>query len=451
MSTATHVIYEVELELDPRIVGEYDTWLELHMREVLACEGFETGRVFVPEDALADDGWVRRTVHYHVASRELLQRYFDGPAAALRAQALDRFGTRFRATRRVFAPRSELATPAGESRGTTATECANCSTPVSGEFCGHCGQENKVYLRGFHKVLADFLGDLLNFDSRFFGSLWPLFVRPGLLTKEYLAGRRVRFIPPVRMYLFSSLIFFGMVAFLVSSSDLDFNIDDDPPNEVTSEIAKDLAKERDAAAARAVPAAPTGTEAEPSEPTAVIGGPGFGVRVDGDKSDVIFTDADSGLLKDAEDRARHNVEKFRKDKDFRQLLVARGVGNLPLMMFLLLPFYALLLKLLYIRSGRYYVEHIIYALHIHSFMFLTLGGALGWFLTAPWFGYKAAPPDLLVIAYWVWIVTYAWFAMKRMYGQGWWKTTLKYLFLGFAYIFLLAFALIGAVLLTLST
>ena len=430
MNSATHVIYEVALELDPRIVGEYDTWLELHMREVLACEGFETGRVFVPEDALADDGWVRRTVHYHVANRVLLQRYFDGPAAALRQQALDRFGTKFRATRRVFAPRSELATPAGETHGTTATECANCSTPVSGEFCGHCGQENKVYLRGFHKVLADFMGDLLNFDSRFFGSLWPLFVRPGLLTKEYLAGRRVRFIPPVRMYLFSSLLFFGMVALLVSSRALDFNIDDDAP----AEVAADAAEEPDA-----------------KGPQGTVGGPGFGLRVDGDRSEVIFTDAGSGLLKDAEDRARHNVEKFRKDKDFRQLLIERGVGNLPLMMFLLLPFYAMLLKLLYLRSGRYYVEHIIYALHIHSYLFLTLGGVLGWYLTAPWFGYRAAPPDLLVIAFWSWIVLYAWFAMKRMYGQGWWKTTTKYLFLGFSYIVLLAFAVIGAVLLTLST
>ncbi len=429
MSTATHVIYEVALELDPRIVGEYDTWLELHMREVLACEGFETGRVFVPEDKLADDGWVRRTVHYHVASRELLQRYFDGPAAALREQGLDRFGTRFRATRRVFAPRSELATPAGETGGTTATECANCSTPVSGEFCGHCGQENKVYLRGFHKVLADFLGDLLNFDSRFFGSLWPLFVRPGLLTKEYLAGRRVRFIPPVRMYLFSSLLFFGMVAFFVSSGNLDFNIDDDAPAE----------------------AATTQPAAETSGPQATIGGPDFGVLVDGHKTEVMFTDADSGLLKDAEDRAHHNIDKFRKDKDFRQLLIERGVGNLPLMMFLLLPFYALLLKLLYIRSGRYYVEHIIYALHIHSFLFLTLGSALLWILTAPWFGYRAAPAGLHNTAFAIWILLYAWFAMKRMYGQGWWKTTLKYLFLGFSYIFLLAFALIGAIFLTLST
>ena len=442
MSTATHVIYEVEVELDPRIVGEYDTWLELHMREVLAWEGFETGRVFVPEDALADDGWVRRTVHYHVASRELLQRYFDGPAAALREQALDRFGTRFRATRRVFAPRSELATPAGETGGTTATECANCSTPVSGEFCGHCGQENKVYLRGFHKVLADFLGDLLNFDSRLFGSLWPLLVRPGLLTKEYLAGRRVRFIPPVRMYLFSSLIFFGTVALFVSSGRLDLS------DQAERDAAADLTKQRGSEVA---PGGPPGTDGELRPDPEVAGGKDFGIHVNDDDSNVEFTDADSGWLKDAEDRATHNVQKLREDKEFRQLFVERGIGNVPLMMFLLLPVYAFLLKLLYLRSGRYYVEHIIYALHIHSFMFLTLGSVLGWFLMAPWFGYRAAPPSLLIVAFWGWILLYAWFAMKRMYGQGWWKTTMKYFFLGIAYIFLLVFALLGAVFITLST
>lgn len=451
MSAATHVIYEVEVELDPRIVGEYDTWLESHMREVLACEGFETGRVFVPEDKTADDGWVRRTVHYHVANRELLQRYFDGSAAALRQQALERFGTKFRATRRVFAPRSELATPAGETHGTTATECANCSTPVTGEFCGHCGQENKVYLRGFHKVLGDFLGDLFNFDSRLFGSLWPLLVRPGLLTKEYLAGRRVRFIPPVRMYLFSSLFFFGMVAFFVSGGRLDLS--DQAEREAAADLAAERSSEVVAPATR--PSAPASTPAEPdADPergTAVVGGPGFGIRVNEDDASVQFTDEESGWLKDAEDRATHNVQKLREDKDFRQLFIERGVGNLPLMMFLLLPVYALMLKLLYLRSGRYYVEHIIYALHIHSFLFLTLGGVLAWILTAPWFGYRAAPPGLLIAAFWTWIALYAWFAMKRMYGQGWWKTSVKYVFLGFSYVVLLAFALVGAIFLTLST
>lgn len=442
VSSATHVIYEVALELDPRIVGEYDTWLELHMREVLACDGFETGRVFVPEDAVADDGWVRRTVQYHVASREHLQRYFDGPAAKLRASGLDRFGTKFRATRRVLAPRSELATPAAASAGLTATECANCSTPVSGEFCAHCGQENKVYLRGFHKVLADFLGDLLNFDSRFFGSLWPLFVRPGLLTKEYLAGRRVRFIPPVRMYLFSSLFFFGMVAFWVSSGAIDLD------GEFEQEAAADATKEK---AAEVVPAAPARPDPEDDVGVeASVGAPGLGMQIRDGKT-TINLDGGTDLLDGAEDRARHNVEKFQKDKDFRRLLIDRGIGNLPLMMFLLLPIYALLLKLMYIRSGRYYVEHIIYALHTHSFVFLSIGSVLVWVLTAPWFGYKAAPPGILVFAFWGWIALYPWFAMKRMYGQGWWKTTIKYSVLGFSYIFLLAFALAGAFFLTVSS
>jgi hypothetical protein len=427
LSAATHVVYEVALELDPRIVGEYDTWLELHMREVLACEGFETGRVFVPEDARADDGWVRRTVHYHVASRDQLQRYFDGPAAALRQQGLDRFGTKFRASRRVLAPRSELATPAGATRGTSASECANCGTPVDAEFCAHCGQENKVYLRGFHKVLGDFLGDLLNFDSRFFGSVWPLFARPGLLTKEYLAGRRVRFIPPVRMYLFASLFFFGMVAVWVSTASPEFFA------QANRQAAADIAKERGEGDLPPVPAPPSAQGAPSSS--------GPSVHVGSDEPEFKFSDSDPGWVKDAAERMKHNFEKIKADKDFRRLLFDRGVGNLPLMMFLLLPIYALLLKLLYLRSGRYYVEHIIFALHTHSAIFLGLGGVLAWFVSAPLFGYRAAPPGLLIAA----------FAMKRMYGQGWWKTSIKYLILGSTYFVLLFVAIVGAVVYTLST
>jgi hypothetical protein len=427
------VIYEVALELDPRIVGEYDTWLELHMREVLEQEGFEAGRVFRLEPP-ADDGWSRRVVQYHVRSRDDLDAYLAGPAEALRAKGLERFGTRFRASRRVLVPSSELATPSTADGADTVTECPNCGGANLERFCANCGQDNKVSVVSFGKMLHDFFGDLFNFDSRMFNSLWPLLVRPGLLTKEYLAGRRARFIPPVRMYLFTSLFFFGVVALFVTSDQIDFGDDDRP---------------RAAAPASAAAAPPSLPRAD--APATASSQGDFGIRVNGDRADVEFTDADTGWLKDAEDRASHNVLKLKDDPDYRQLFIERGVGNLPVMMFLLLPVFALLLKVLYVRSGRYYVEHLIYSLHLHCQVFLVLGSLLAWVLVLDMFERQPEVPGPLVAAFWTWFVLYPWFAMRRVYGQGWFKTTAKYLLLGVSYVVLLAIGLVGAILLTLST
>lgn len=428
--TATPVIYEVTLEIDPAIAVAYDTWLEGHMRRVLEQEGFESGHVYKSDDAVAD-GWQRRIVQYRVRSAADLARYLDGPAGVLRAEGSERWGDRFRASRRTLSPSSELATPSASKAGDTVTECPNCGSLKLEQFCAICGQDNRVSVVAFPRLLADFLTDLFNFDSRLFGSLWPLVAKPGLMTREYLAGRRARFIPPVRMYLFLSLFFFGMVALLAPS---EVTFDDDAEREMARDVA-----------AETVPAAPGGRGRK------VAGGEGWGVRMDDDSERVELTDAESGWLKDAEDRGTHNLQKLRDDPEYRAYLLRRGIGNLPLMMFLLLPIYALFLKLLYVRSGRYYVEHLIYSLHLHSFVFLTLGALFAWLGALDALGYQPALHEFVWIAWWVYFCLYPWLAMKRVYGQGWLKTGFKYFILGFTYIVLLAFGLVAAIILTLST
>ncbi len=461
MSHATPVVYEVTLEVDPSIVVAYDTWLEGHMRRVLEQEGFESGHVFRSDEPSAD-GWQRRVVHYHVRSAADLERYLDQAAPKLRSEGAERWGERFRASRRVLTPKSELATPSSSGGGETVTECPNCGSLNIEKFCANCGQDNRVSVVAFPRLLADFLTDLFNFDSRMFGSLWPLVVKPGLLTKEFLAGRRARFIPPVRMYLFLSLFFFGVIA-LLAPSEIKFDEDDErqasseSTNEVAREIKDEIAAERAAheaeraAAARATPTADGKPPADAKKGRKVAGGEGWGVRVDDDEEKVELTDAESGFLKDAEDRATHNLKRLRDDAEFRGLLLRRCIGNLPLMMFLLLPIYALMLKILYVRSGRYYVEHLIYSLHLHAFIFLTLGAIFAWLGTLDAMGYRPVVHELVVVAWWVYFCLYPVLAMKRVYGQGWVKTAFKYALVGFVYVILLAFGLAFAVILTLST
>src|SRR5690606_2025869 len=83
---------------------------------------------------------------------------------------------------------------------------------VAGRFCAHCGQEDRTFVLSLGELVYDFVGDTFNYDSRFFRTLWPLLFRPGVLTAEYLRGRRQLFLPPVRMYIFISLVFFFTAA-----------------------------------------------------------------------------------------------------------------------------------------------------------------------------------------------------------------------------------------------
>ena len=118
----------------------------------------------------------------------------------------------------------------GESRRGTATfgrcpamestTCPNCSTdlrPVD-HYCPNCGQASigDGSLKGF---MEQFLGDYFTFDSKIIRSLMPLLFKPGKLTQEYLLGRRARYIPPLRMFIFLSVIFFLIIGWSGAGTD----------------------------------------------------------------------------------------------------------------------------------------------------------------------------------------------------------------------------------------
>lgn len=94
-------------------------------------------------------------------------------------------------------------------------KCLNCNHLLTEEdlFCSRCGQKFSKKTGTVKDFFVDFLGDYFTFDSKIFRSLVPLIFRPGFLTTEYLDGRRVRYIPPLRLYIFISIIFFLIFKF----------------------------------------------------------------------------------------------------------------------------------------------------------------------------------------------------------------------------------------------
>src|SRR4051794_15310591 len=94
--------------------------------------------------------------------------------------------------------------------------CQNCGAPLLGPHCYRCGQPVTGLVRHFTSIIGDFFDTVLNIDARVFRTVWPLFAKPGYLSCEYFAGRRVRYVSPVRLFVFLSILTFFIARLTLS-------------------------------------------------------------------------------------------------------------------------------------------------------------------------------------------------------------------------------------------
>lgn len=293
--------------------------------------------------------------------------------------------------------------------------CPNCGSEQVGNFCAQCGQRFQTAhsMRAFAKAVAD---DQFGVDAKLPRTLSALFFKPGLLTSEFMNGRIVRYIPPVRLYLLASVLFFVLLSFLSRRSDWA----ERAAEEIQKGMADSLAQSGNA------------------QPDTA-----------GRRLNVAFRVGDKPWFKDEsvnfpwqwlDQKIEANLKALSQLPPNVALRRATDaiIDELPKVMFLLLPVYALLLKLIYIRRRRYYIEHFVFALHVHAFAFIMF--VLVLLFRADW----VMPLVSLVIA------VYTLLAMKRVYAQGYMKTTLKWLALGFVYAILLGLGVTLAVILALA-
>jgi hypothetical protein len=417
------ITYEVALEPEPEILGEFEAWLEYHVDDVIALPGFTGATIHKAEDP--ESGAALRVVRYQLADRHALDRYLEEHAPRMRAEGLARFGDRFRATRRVVLEGRDAAL-------TDARPCPNCGELLWGQYCAACGQRARVRMITFWELLKD-AGDLLaSLDSRIWRTLGLLMFRPGRLTLDYLQGKRARYVPPARLFIASSIVFFFLATL---NARLEFNDGDglvfDPEPAVPAESTEGTERTESVA---------------PDEPEVQIGS---GVRVDRD-CNISYAGVPEWLERLLpQERAVEICQRIIADRG--QSFARAILGNIPAMMFLFLPLMGLVMKLAYPLSGRYYAEHLLFLVHFHSFFFITnialIAIRWGAELAAP----GALPLTAVTIAAYVYMPIYLFRAMRRVYGQGILATTFKYLLLGSAYFVALMFTLIGVILYTAVT
>ena len=114
--------------------------------------------------------------------------------------------------------------------------CENCGAPMAGPFCAQCGQAAIDYRRSFRHIIVDVLDSFLNWDSKFFATIVWLIARPWHLTNQFLAGRRVRYVHPLRLYLLVSILFFFVVNYWAKSIHAD-------PSKLSADDRADIAAE----------------------------------------------------------------------------------------------------------------------------------------------------------------------------------------------------------------
>jgi len=407
------------------------------------------------------------------------------------------------------APATE-PTAAAEERVAARAPCPNCGAPLLGEFCYACGQSKRGLIRHFTSIVGDFLDTVFNIDSRTLRTLRPLYFKPGYLSNEYFAGRRVRYVTPLRLYFFLSIVLFLLIS-LVSRGEFTgpeeggsgLRIDGSNPaeqlvelapaerkakldqleaamafaptaarEEVRREIEAELARadeERAAEATAAKPAdakaasKPEAAAAEADKPARDDEEPGErkpSITLFGSKpwhktdNPLLFSwlpDAANGLLND---EIEVLIKKAQKIKDDPGPFVRQMFSTAPQALFLILPLFALLLKFFYVFKRRLFMEHLIVALHSHSFICFSLIVVVLLFQLRNWLasageGFVAGLLGWMIGFAWAWIPLHLLLMQKRVYRQGWFFTLLKYGCIGICYTVLLTFGMLLTMLVSL--
>lgn len=333
--------------------------------------------------------------------------------------------------------------------------CLNCGTKLQDKFCHHCGQKDIPKRQTIGELWINFISSFFSYEGKFLQTAKYIITKPGFLAVEFNEGKRERYYHPARMYVFISFIFF-LLFFSLPDSD-----DDKDDNTTTKGLTKADSLE--------IAKIPTDNEYFKQEQLDSIL-----QNIEVDSTDRLEIDSARKALKSVKKKKGKNgwnwnfddskyksIESYdsaqlalaedKRDGWIKRKLIYRGIelnnrygddndkfgedfvklfkDNFSKVLFFLLPFFALILKLLYIRRDYYYSEHLVFSIYSYNFFFLA--GSIQMLVgLIPWLGWLAT-----LIGFYIFF--YLLFAMKKMYAQSWRKTIFKFILFAFSFGFLL--------------
>ena len=358
--------------------------------------------------------------------------------------------------------------------------CENCTATLHGTFCHACGQAAHSPVRSFAHAFEEVFESFWHLDGRIFRTMRRLLV-PGALARDYLAGHRAPYVAPMRLFVIMCVLTF----FVGKLVDFDVQAEVHAPAALQTELSGiqgELARAHTVAEVERVrDRAIDGLEQAQGELPVVFAPARHGLergiaairrQADqrivelggsrqareagadapvGDAIHLVVDGAPQGWLARQALRIERNLPRIYQDP---ALFRAAFMGGVPSALFALVPLFALLLKLFYLETGRLYLEHLVVALYSHAFLCVALLGQFALMALdhglSPHLAATGTVTGLLSTLLWLWMPAYLLLMQKRVYGQGWLLTVLKFGVLGGLYATMLGFTAIALALVSLA-
>lgn len=319
--------------------------------------------------------------------------------------------------------------------------CKNCETQFVGQYCPNCGQHIKELERPIRFMFVDFMGTIVSFDTRLVKTLLAILFKPGKLTKDFVEGKRARYMPPFRFYVFISFVMFLLVSTITNNSIKDNKGD------VISEDFKNI----DAATKDSITTAIKDSIMLAVDET--LKEELDSIQYSNYKSTISVNDSVVGGLSEMveginnfEDIVEGEDEKYADTikliQEHPELFMNKLFQFTSWALFLFMPLFAFFLWISFMRSKKLYIGHLIFSLNIHSFIFTVISLIVSVALIFPnhstlWMGHLC----------WS-IPIYQVIGARRLYKRRWLATFFKMTFVWFMYGFILTVGLITLVVVT---
>lgn len=303
--------------------------------------------------------------------------------------------------------------------------CPNCGhkTNPSDKFCAQCGQSTKTTRISFGEFVNDSLSSLFSMDSKVVHSIIPLLTKPGFLSNEFLKGRRQQYITPVRLYLTISILYFFILASGNKIEKISSSFSDDEITNIDNKVLP--SKEDDSFVQFNINGSDSLTSASDS------------LQAEQDLDEAI-SDLMADISDDGDDKwEQYMAAEARKIAKDPNAFISYFRDKLSLFLFIMLPFFALLLKLFYFRHKFTYIEHLVFIFHTQSVLFLLL-------LITHFLGFISDGITWIAV---VLYMIYGLMAFKNFYKQSWGKTIFKSCLVGFSFSTVAAIVFLGATIL----
>lgn len=326
--------------------------------------------------------------------------------------------------------------------------CLNCGYPIIGKFCGECGQKAHLHKDSFIHMAGHFIGDYFHYDSKFWLTFKTLFSNPGKITTDFINGKRVRYLSPIQLYIFVTTLFFIISHFTSHEKKEHKKVEKKAVPITINAVTDSLKNDSDIELDLGIKNTENGTKI------------GLGSWTPKENSLQEYDSVQSTLEPNKRDKyiERYFVRKsfkVAKAEDFGEDFSNSFKNNFPKVLFLLLPFFALLLTLIYRKNKLYYVDHLVFSIHFHSIGFILMiiyqllsliNTTIGKF-SSSYLVYSESIRGYLIFFTIIGIGTYLMISLKRVYNSAWWKTILKQFILFFLYLigFLISFFIIAVV------